>query len=195
MEISKMKHGKIYLCSCVFYAIFSLFFTGCASNQSGQQDAANKAVVPLDKPYTRLLVSEIEASPELKSTYDQQLKTYQSTLIASLKNTNKFNDVQENYVPDSVVNGALIVKPLLKDMRIAGGAARFFAGAMAGSSYMYIELSLIDSGNQAVLRKEELSSANNPFAAAWTSGATDQSLPSDMAEITAKYVEQAVPGK
>ena len=190
-----MKHGKIYLCSCVFYAIFSLVFSGCASNQSGQQDAANKPVVPLDKPYTKLLVSEIEASPELKSTYDQQLKTYQSTLIASLKKTDKFNDVQENYTPGSVVNGALIVKPLLKDMRIAGGAARFFAGAMAGSSYMYIELSLIDSGNQAVLRKEELSSANNPFAAVWTSGATDQSLPSDMAEITAKYIDQAVPGK
>jgi len=64
---------------------------------------------------------------------------------------------------------------------------------MAGSSYMYIRMTLVDAETQKVVRDEDFNSTNNVFAAAWTFGSTDRSLPSDMAEIMADYIDKAVP--
>ena len=50
----------------------------------------------------------------------------------------------------------------------------------------------VDAETQKVVREEDFNSANNPFAAAWTFGATDRHMADDMAEIIAEYIAKAV---
>jgi len=91
--------------------------------------------------------------------------------------------------------GTLLVRAKIKEMRMVSTAARIWGGAFAGSSYMNMEVSLIDAGTGKEVRKKELNSATNAWAASWTSGASDRSLPADMGKIIAEYIASVVPGK
>jgi len=84
--------------------------------------------------------------------------------------------------------GALLVQSKITDMRIVGGVARILVGAWAGNSYMNIDVKLIEAATHEIVREKTISSANNAWAAAWTSGSSDRSLPTDMGKIIALYV-------
>jgi hypothetical protein len=80
-------------------------------------------------------------------------------------------------------------------MRIVSGAARFWVGAMAGSSDMSMRLTFTDAATGTVTREKLLSTANNPFGAAWTFGGSDRSLPADMGRIIGEYIAAITPAK
>jgi hypothetical protein len=87
------------------------------------------------------------------------------------------------------------VKGSVVNMRIVSGAARFWAGPMAGSSDMSVRLTFTDAATGTVVREKLLSSANNPFGGAWTYGSTDRSLPADMGRIIGEYIAAITPAK
>jgi len=68
-------------------------------------------------------------------------------------------------------------------------------GAAAGSSYINVQIKLVDAKTGNVLREKELTSANNPWAAAWTFGGSDRSLPYDMGKIVSAYILAIIPEK
>ncbi len=43
------------------------------------------------------------------------------------------------------------------------------------------------------LRDKKLSSANNPWAAAWVGGSSDHSLPADVGRMIAEYLQSVMP--
>jgi len=70
-------------------------------------------------------------------------------------------------------------------MRLVSTGERIWGGAFAGSSYMNLDVSFINAGSNKEVRNKEMSSATNAWAAAWTSGSSDRSLPADMGRIIA----------
>jgi hypothetical protein len=92
-------------------------------------------------------------------------------------------------------NDALLVKGSVVNMRIVSGAALFWVGAMAGSSDMSVRLTFTDAATGTVAREKLLSTANNPFGAAWTFGDSDRSLPADMGRIIGEYIAAITPAK
>jgi hypothetical protein len=60
---------------------------------------------------------------------------------------------------------------------------------------MSIELKLVDAATGNVVREKVLSSANNPYAAAWAWGSSDRSLPYDMGKIISTYILAITPEK
>lgn len=180
---------------CILVLLITITVCSCATGQGIQQsESAVKAppVAILEKPYGEIFVCEVETTPALKNDYGEALKDCQSTLVVSLLKRNKYKRIEPTNSSETYGKSALLVKITVSDMRIASFGARFWVGAMAGSSYMYIRMALVDAETQKIVREEDFNSANNPFAAAWTFGANDRSLPADMAEIMAAYIDKAV---
>ena len=87
--------------------------------------------------------------------------------------------------------GTLVVDANVEDLRIVGGAARFWAGAWAGKSHMTVKVVARDGANGAVVREQLIESDNNAYAAAWSYGASDRGLPTDMGPVVADFVINA----
>jgi hypothetical protein len=58
---------------------------------------------------------------------------------------------------------------------------------------MEVDLTLIDAATNTVVREKKLSSAYNPWAAAWVGGASDRSLPADTGRMLVEYVHSVMP--
>jgi hypothetical protein len=146
---------------------------------------------PLDAAYTSIVVAPFDASDEVKENYSDDLDKSHSALMAALIKQGRFQQVGKSLKgsPD----GCLIVETEVPEMRIVSGAARFWGGAFAGSSNMVMNLKLVDAKTQTVVREKHLESGNNAFAAAWTYGSSDRSLPTDMGNIVASYLAKVVP--
>jgi hypothetical protein len=176
-------------------AIVSVSLCSCATSGGRKQEesaALSPTVKSLEKHYGELIVYELETKPELKNDYDQSLKDCQETLINSLLKKNKYKRVEAASSNAKYGSSALLVKIKVSDMRIAGFGARFWAGALAGSSYMYMRMTLLDAETGKLVLDEDFNSTNNSFAAAWNFGASDRSLPTAMALIIADYIEKTV---
>jgi hypothetical protein len=168
---------------------------GCATSGGGKREESTVQSSPvrsLEKRYGELIVYELETTPQLKQDYEQALKDCQSTLISSLSKRNKYKRVDAANSSETYGSSALLVKIKVSDMRIASFGARFWAGALAGNSYMYMRMMLVDAETGKLVQDEDFNSTNNSFAAAWNFGASDRSLPTDMAEIMADYLYTVV---
>ena len=78
-------------------------------------------------------------------------------------------------------------------MRIAGGSARFWGGALAGTSFMNIYIKLTDTSTQEIIHQKIITTQGNPYAAAWSFGASDRNLPYDMGNIVGEYLFTIIP--
>ncbi len=87
---------------------------------------------------------------------------------------------------------SVLVDMKVVDMRIAGGAARFWGGALVGNSFMDVLLELRDADTEEVIHRKVLSTSNNALGAAWTFGASDKSLPSDLGTLIGEYIFRIV---
>lgn len=174
-----------------------LLLASCGTKQSQPEPEQTEAppVKKLDKKYDTLLFSTFTITPELGKDYPQAASELQHSAMTSLQMENSFKQVGTLSEGASMSGATLVVKANIIDMRIVSGAARFWGGAMAGSSGVEMDLQLIDGSSSKVVREEKLSSWNNPFGAAWTGGSTDNSLLSDMGKITAKYIIDAMPAQ
>lgn len=189
----RKKVGPVLGCILAVLAVVAL--GGCATSQEGKQAESTvqaPPVAPLAKPYGEIFVYEIETTPALKSDYAEALKDCQSTLVIALLRKNKYKKVESARSSETYGKPALLVKMRVSDMRIASFGARFWGGALAGSSFMNIRMALVDAETQQTVREEDFNSSNNAFAAAWMMGSNDRSLPADMAEIMAAYIDKAV---
>lgn len=148
---------------------------------------------PLDNKFEVVLLQKVDIDSKLEADYPTAAEEYRSSLMTDLREKKRFKEVLAD--ESNAGQGGLIVKSKVTSLRIVSGAARFWGGAFAGSSDMSIEVKLVDSKTGNVLREKVLSSANNPYAAAWVFGSSDRSLPYDMGKIVSAYILTVVPEK
>lgn len=190
--------GKQSWKTTLLFVFFSLFlFTACGGQQAKpeSQPAAQKPDPPLAKKYHKIVVMGLTSTPQIKKDYPDALKDCQASLVAALKNNKTFKSVVSDKSGSKHSRGSLLVMVNVSDMRIVAGAARFWGGWFAGSSYMNLDLKLVDSTSKKVVREKPISSSNNAYAAAWTGGSSDRTLPSDMGKIVAGYIGSIIPKK
>lgn len=177
--------------------VFSLLFliTACGGQQPRpeSQQAAQKQDPPLTKMYRNIVVLDITSTPEIKKDYPDVLNECQASLVGSLKSNKAFRSVAMDASGRKYPAGSLLILANVSDMRIVHGAARFWGGAFAGSSFMNLDVKLVDATTGKVVRQKPISSSNNAYAAAWTGGSSDRSLPSDMGRIIADYIGSIMP--
>ncbi len=186
----------------VLVVILSMLFliVACGGGQQAKPDAKPEAQAEPQKPdpplaakYQNIVVRDLSATPEIKKDYPEALNECQSALIGELANQKKFKSVALAAPGKKCPPKTLVVQTRVSEIHIVHGAARFWAGAFAGSSYMNLDLKLMDAATGKVVREKEISSANNAWAAAWVGGSSDRTLPSDMGKIVAGYIGSIMP--
>ena len=155
--------------------------------------AAKDMDPPLAKPYRVIVVADFETSAEIAKDYPNATQECQANTISGLKEKKFYQAVESGKAAMARRDGTLLVKAKVTGMRIVSGHARMWGGAFTGSSFMEVDLVLIDAATNTVVREKKLSSANNPWAAAWVGGASDQSLPADTGKMLAEYVHSVMP--
>ena len=188
----------------VLFSIF-IFLTACAGGGGAQKaetqpqaQAGNQPEAvdpPLSKKYNGVVVFDFEMTPQVKQDYPDAARECQVNVITALQMQNAFSSVAPHRPGAAYADGTLLIKAQIKDMRLVSTGARIWGGAFAGSSYMNLDVSFIDAGSNKEVRKKEMSSATNAWAAAWTSGSSDRSLPADMGRIIADYIMAVIPRK
>lgn len=189
------------LCTILQIMLLSgmLLFTGCATQPggtaadpgvtTGQQD-----MIPLPTAYSNIFFNQVIINPEYRRDYPHAPNQVLYGALAELRSLGKYANVEQN-AGRKYPGKTVIVEVKITDMRIVSGLARGFGGVFAGSSYMNLDVKLIDAQTKQVIRTKELSTSNNPFGAEWTGGATDVSLPGDMGHILGQYLNQIIPAQ
>ena len=196
-----MNRGNFFRNVGLFVAVVfvAAAFSACGGNRAGnvkaeEKEAAEEKITPLEHRYSKLVFQEFTADSQISTDYPTALSECESAAMAAVISKNLFGAVEKER--DGVkYNNALLVKGSVVNMRIVSGAARFWVGAMAGSSDMSVKLTFTDAVTGKVVREKLLSSANNPWGGAWTFGSSDRSLPADMGRIIGEYIAAITPAK
>lgn len=186
--------GKLAL-FVIAAALIPVLFFGCATGDGAKapdEEAQAPMEPPLDQRYANVVFYDVETTPQIKSDYPGAMEQLQVSAISTLMTQNVYDRVERKGGAE-YQGPTLYVKVTVPDLRIVGSAARMWGGAFAGSSSMSLDVQLIDGATGDVVREKRLESANNAFAASWTGGASDQTLPSDMGKILAEYILATVP--
>ena len=180
----------------VLFSIF-IFLTACAGGGGAPQAESQPAASDpqLTQKYANVIVYDFETTPDIKRDYPDAARECQVNVITGLQIKNVYNSVAPHKPGATYGAGTLLVKANIKELRLVSTGARIWGGAFAGSSYINMDVIFIDAGTNQEVRKKEMNSATNAYAAAWTSGASDRSLTADMGKIIAEYIVSVVPKK
>lgn len=85
-------------------------------------------------------------------------------------------------------NKTLVIKPHVKEIKFISGKARFWAGALAGKSFVLLTVDFVDQATGKVIASPEFYQHANAFGGAWSIGATDNNMLIRIAELTDEYV-------
>ena len=181
------------------YIVFLL--PGCVGTQSkgtsqpavAENNDQMPVVQKLAKKYDYALVKPFTIVPAYGKDYPDAATTLEKSMMEGLKAGKKFNWVEPITKGKQAKGRTLIIGTNITKMRITSTAARFWGGALAGSSGIELELQLIDGATGKVVRTKKMSSWNNSLAASWNFGASDRSLLDDVGKIMAAYILQTIP--
>jgi hypothetical protein len=148
---------------------------------------------PLEVKFDNIIFRSFESTDQFKKDYPYACENCKTSIITQLQSKKTYGNVTDD-VNKSLPGKSVFVDMKVVDMRIAGTQARFWGGAFAGNSFMDVLLELRDADNKEVVHKKVLSTTNSALAAAWSFGASDRSLPSDLGTLIGEYIFRIVPG-
>ena len=187
---------QIGLCSKLIITLIGcVLLFGCGGQQVNETVAEQQNAPPevdkLARSYKNICVYKFKASPEIESEYNQQINDMQNSMVERLKTKQQFEQVEVSNQNQETDSDSLIVKTNITYFDIVGFWKRGFSPW--ARSWIELDLQLIDSNTEEILRDEKMSSANNPMAAYFGWGGTDRSLPSDMGKTLAEYITLSMP--
>ena len=185
-----MKSKVVWACMLLLSAAF---LCSCGGRKAPEENPFRMEQA-LTQSYENILFYPFKTNEEIQKYYPKAREESLQAVISHLRDKKKYRKIDKvsgNFDKKSTI----LVKVHISEMRIVGGVARAFGGPIAGSSYMNMEVYLIDAENGDTVRMKAISSANNAFGASWTFGATDKSLPSDMGHILGEYIAAVVPAR
>jgi hypothetical protein len=200
---------KTYRITCLyFWAIVSIvsFFACAGSPDKSQRSESVPGVekiqlasidliptrMPLEVKFDNIIFRSFESTDQFMKDYPYACENCKASIIAQLQSKKIYKNVTDD-VSQNLPGKSVFVDMKVVDMRIAGTQARIWGGAFAGNSYMDVLLELRDADSEVVVHKKVLSTTNSALAAAWTFGASDKSLPTDLGTLMGEYIFRIVP--
>lgn len=108
------------------------------------------------------------------STYMQQRV---GTTLASWENRNQSGRILE-------------VEPHIVQLKFVSGGARFFAGAMAGSSAVLMRVKMTDAQTGRVIANPEFYQKAAAYGGAWSLGGTDNGMLARISTVVQEYLDR-----
>ena len=165
---------------------------GASADSPAAASAAASKETPLDKKYDRIIFQKFEYDPQIEVDYPGAVAECEKSALEAVIAKKTFSSAAAE-AAGAKHAGALLVKAKVTNLRIVSTGARMWGGAFAGSSEMSLQMRLIDASSGAVVREKELSTNNNPWAASWTGGSSDRTLPTDLGRMVAEYLGSIQP--
>jgi len=81
----------------------------------------------------------------------------------------------------------LVIEPVITDIKFIGGAVRFWAGAMAGSSHIKMTVTYRDSSTGEAIAEPHFYAHANAMAGAWSIGQADNAMLRRIAQDAVTY--------
>jgi hypothetical protein len=81
----------------------------------------------------------------------------------------------------------LVIEPPIEEIKFIGGAARFWAGALAGSSAVTMRVAYKDAESGAVIASPVFYQHAKAMSGAWTVGGADNGMLSRIADLITTY--------
>ncbi len=166
--------------------------SGAPAESPAAASAAAPKETPLDKKYDRIIFQKFEYDPQIEVDYPGAVAECEKSALEAVIAKKTFASAAAE-AAGAKHAGALLVKAKVTNLRIVSTGARMWGGAFAGSSEMSLQMKLIDAASGAVVREKELSTNNNPWAASWTGGSSDRTLPTDLGRMVAEYLGSIQP--
>lgn len=95
-----------------------------------------------------------------------------------------------NEQPAGDASRTLKIEPKMSHVRFISGGKRFFAGGLAGKSWVYVTAKLTDAQTGAVVGEPGFYQQANALGAAWTFGTTDKTMLIRIASMLRGYLQQ-----
>jgi len=172
--------------------VFLVLLTGCAASPEKLSTVAVEESVRLGKPSKPFSTfSNVELKPFTLSAgvlADAGKVHYAAVLEKKIKE--KLMPLFAKWSSSTGATnraGTLIVQPELVYLRIVGVGNRFLFGGMSGSSFIEIDLKVIDSQTNEVIAKPRVTKNANGIAGAWSIGKSDRNLLDYIAHIVHEY--------
>jgi hypothetical protein len=188
-------------------ALFLFVFSACGGGSAVKSDpapakdspaataapsAAAVKETPLARKYDRIVFQKFEFEPAIEADYPGAVAECEKSALEAVIAAKIFASAARETAGEKSA-GTLLAKAKVTNLRMVSPAARMWGGGFAGSSEMSLQLKLTDASTGAVVREKELSTNNNPWAAAWTWGNSDRSLPTDLGRMVAEYLGSIQP--
>jgi hypothetical protein len=85
-------------------------------------------------------------------------------------------------------SGTLVIQPRVHQLRVVSGGARFWVGALAGESFIDMNMDLVDAASNTSIGNPRIYKSASAMGGGWSVGATDRNLLDYMVEITYQYL-------
>jgi len=182
-----MKHRVLLMINVAGVFCMLLYLSACAHQQVNTEPLLNFS--RSDMKYKNVYVFNFTVSP--KGVEEKEpgsiLADSRSNCINEMIKSELFENVKYGSAVEAP-NSGLLVQGEVTKLRIVGGAARFWIGAMAGKSNMTVRVKLVDASTGSIVAENDIIEDTNPYAGAWSMGASDSSLPATVGRLIAQYV-------
>lgn len=165
---------------------FTLFFTGCATKIAPTL-IHNPPPAEKFSAFTHFELQPISMVPPYagQEANERALKKIQENF--SLRADPMVKAWNEGGA-SAPTKRTLVIKPVIWEIKFIGGGARFWAGALAGSSAIIARVELIDKDTGKRVANPEFYARAAAMAGAWTFGSTDNIMLVRIANRMADYL-------
>lgn len=206
------------------FAVLSLvcivaLMSGCVGGKSGQGSAQNAKPdtthattpsgveklelasveemlvgAPLTTKFENIIIGNFLSSSQVQTDYPEAAEDCEKQMLVQLKSKKAYKNVADDRAKKFSGKTAVVDLEIV-DMRIASGTARMWGGVFAGSSFMDVMVKIRSAGSDDIIHQQLLSTSNNAWAASYSGGSSDRSLPADFGILIGEYLSKIIPAK
>lgn len=173
--------------------LVALLASGCATKITEEPSKVTRAAVNLDEYKKVILVKSAIAKPYANQGANikavNKIDEVLAQRFAALFHNVEVKTAEEVAAMDFSQGGdrdVLLVKPLVKQIKFIGGAARFWAGAMAGSSVVILDTSFEEAKTGKQLSNPGFMRKAGAYTDAF--GVASNAMLTEVAQDVANYV-------
>lgn len=146
---------------------------GCATNLTKPEGPPEPTSVKLST-FRTVTMKKVEIAPDFASasTNQRAAKKIETVLLRDMRMA--FPDLREAGEED--VRAGLLIEPLIQEIKFIGGAARFWVGAMAGSSAVLMKATFRDASTGEIIGEPQFYRDASAFKGAWSMSTTDNRM-------------------
>lgn len=147
---------------------------------------------PLTSKYDNIIIGKFVSSDQVHTDYPKAATDCEEKMVEQLLSKKNYKNVSPEDAKQYSGKTAVVDLEIL-DMRITSSGARFWGGALAGSSNMSVLLKIRNAGSDEIIHQKLLYTSNNAWAAAYSGGSSDEHLPADFGVLIGEYLAKIVP--